>query len=231
MYCANCGVKLGDSEKKCPLCGTSVYHPDIVRPEKKGSYPEYVPVHDEFNRSGVLFVMTFLFAIPFLLTLIIDVSMTQSVTWSGYAAGAIFLGYTVSVLPFWFRKPNTELLVAIDFICTALLLMYIDFRTSGNWFLTFALPTTAIIGITTVAVIYLLTRYRHLALYITGGAFITMGGIAVVIEALLNITFSVREKLVWSIYPLTVLVLVGVMLLVIAVSPKLRESLERKFFI
>ena len=31
MYCANCGVKLADSEKVCPLCKTVAYHPDIKR--------------------------------------------------------------------------------------------------------------------------------------------------------------------------------------------------------
>ena len=31
MYCVKCGVELADSEKKCPLCGTPVFHPDIPR--------------------------------------------------------------------------------------------------------------------------------------------------------------------------------------------------------
>ena len=30
MYCVKCGVELADSEKKCPLCGTPVFHPDIL---------------------------------------------------------------------------------------------------------------------------------------------------------------------------------------------------------
>ena len=29
MYCIKCGVKLADTEKKCPLCGTVVYHPEF----------------------------------------------------------------------------------------------------------------------------------------------------------------------------------------------------------
>ena len=33
MYCVRCGVKLADTEEKCPLCGTTVYHPDIRREE------------------------------------------------------------------------------------------------------------------------------------------------------------------------------------------------------
>ena len=30
MYCVNCGVKLAPTESVCPLCGTRVYHPDLV---------------------------------------------------------------------------------------------------------------------------------------------------------------------------------------------------------
>ena len=29
MYCVKCGVELGDSEKTCPLCGTSVFYTDM----------------------------------------------------------------------------------------------------------------------------------------------------------------------------------------------------------
>ena len=31
MYCIKCGVELADSEKRCPLCGTPVFHPDLPR--------------------------------------------------------------------------------------------------------------------------------------------------------------------------------------------------------
>ena len=40
MYCVNCGVKLADTEKRCPLCQTEVYHPDIPRREAEPLYPE-----------------------------------------------------------------------------------------------------------------------------------------------------------------------------------------------
>ena len=42
MYCVKCGVELADTENKCPLCGTSVYHPDIVRDKAEPTYPAYV---------------------------------------------------------------------------------------------------------------------------------------------------------------------------------------------
>ena len=59
----------------------------------------------------------------------------------------------------------------------------------------------------------------------------TDGRLNVLIEFLLHITFGIEGMFVWSIYPLTVCVLLGVMLLVVAVCKPLRRSLHRKFFL
>ena len=32
-YCVNCGVKLKNSEKKCPLCNTKVINPNKIDSE------------------------------------------------------------------------------------------------------------------------------------------------------------------------------------------------------
>ena len=69
------------------------------------------------------------------------------------------------------------------------------------------------------------------ALYICGGALILSGGLAVLVEFLLNLTFGLHDTFLWSIYPLAVGVVLGAMLLVIAVSKPLRRSLHRKFFL
>ena len=68
-------------------------------------------------------------------------------------------------------------------------------------------------------------------LYIFGGALILSGGWMVLIEFLLGVTFQIHKGFLWSIYPLAVCVVLGVMLLVIAVCKPLRRSLHRKFFL
>ena len=69
------------------------------------------------------------------------------------------------------------------------------------------------------------------ALYICGGALILSGGMAVLVEFLLNLTFGLHETFLWSFYPLAAGVVLGAMLLVIAMCKPLRRSLHRKFFI
>ena len=49
MYCVNCGVKLADSERVCPLCGTKAYHPDIKPEFTDGPYPTDKAVPEDFK--------------------------------------------------------------------------------------------------------------------------------------------------------------------------------------
>ena len=99
MYCIKCGVKLADSEKRCPLCGTVPFHPDIRREEGEALYPADRYPRQQVNRKGVLGVVTMLLLMPVLITLICDLGIHGRVTWSGYVMGAIALGYVAVVLP------------------------------------------------------------------------------------------------------------------------------------
>ena len=232
MYCVKCGVELADSEKKCPLCGTPVFHPDISRPRTDPPFPPDRHIHpDAVNRSGILFVLTVLALLPAVIVLLCDWRINGTIIWSGYAAGAIGLLYLIVLLPLWFRHPNPVIFVPVDFAAVGLYLLYINCATGGHWFLSFAFPVTGAIGLLVTAVVAL-TRYVHAGyLYIYGGGLILGGGLAVLIEFLINLTFQIHETLFWSFYPLAAGVILGLMLLIIAICKPLRESLQRKFFL
>ena len=57
------------------------------------------------------------------------------------------------------------------------------------------------------------------------------GGLAVLIEFLINLAFQIHETLFWSFYPMVAGIVLGLMLIVIAICKPLRESLHRKFFL
>ena len=232
MYCIKCGVELADSEKRCPLCGTPVFHPDLPRNLTEPPYPADRRIRrEDVNRSGILFVLTVVALLPAILVLLCDWRINGTIVWSGYAAGAVGLLYVMIVLPLWFRHPNPVIFVPVDFTAIGLYLLYIDFATGGHWFLSFAFPVTGAIGLLVTAVV-VLTRYLHGGwLYIYGGAFILAGGLAVLVEFLINLTFQLHETFFWSFYPLAAGVILGLMLIVIAICKPLRESLQRKFFL
>ena len=142
MYCVRCGAELSDSEEKCPLCGTIVFHPDIPRPQGEKPYPVDTARQETASRAGVLFLLTMGFVLPLILCLLCDWKINGSIVWSGYVSGALVLLYLMIVLPLWFKKPIPVVFVSADFAALGLFLLYIDFATHGHWFLTFALPVT-----------------------------------------------------------------------------------------
>ncbi len=67
-------------------------------------------------------------------------------------------------------------------------------------------------------------------LYIFGGGFMALGGLMLLMEFLITVTFRVRF-VGWSIYPLGALVLLGGFLIYLAINSAAREMMERKLFI
>lgn len=231
MYCINCGVKLADTEKRCPLCGVTVFHPDLDRPAGEPLYPPHREPVPQVSSRGALIVLTTAFLLPVLITLLCDLQINRAVTWSGFVIGALIVGYAVLVLPCWFRSPNPVIFVPCGFTAVGLYLLYIDLATGGSWFLSFAFPVVGGIGLIITAVVALLRYLRRGKLYIFGGAFIALGAFMPLMEFLLVLTFQRPRFVGWSLYPLTALVLLGGTLIFLAIYRPARETMERKFFI
>lgn len=231
MYCANCGVKLSDSVSTCPLCGTRAFHPDLQRELTPGPFPkDRHPAKPKRTFLGQV-ILTVLFLLPVLIVLLCDFQISGGVTWSGYVVGAVLLGYVVVVLPTWFRKPNMVIFVPCDFGAVALYLLYIDLVVRGGWFLSFGLPVTAGVGLIVTAVVVLTKYVPRGSLYTFGGACMAMGFFTVLVEFLMNLTFQFPMRIVWSLYPLIILFLLGGLLIFLAICRPARETLERKIFI
>ena len=230
MYCIHCGVKLADSEKKCPLCGTVPYHPEIPREPGEPLYPAHHYPATEVSPRAAQRVLLFLFVLPMIVTLLVDLRISHTVTWSGYVIGALFVSYVVLCLPGWFRKPNPVIFVPCGFVALGLYLLYIDLATGGGWFLSFAFPVTGGVALIVTAVVTLLRYVRGGRLYIFGGAIMALGAMMLLVEFLVVLTFDVRF-IGWSIYPLAVLAAIGGFLIYLAIDRPAREMFERKLFI
>lgn len=231
MYCVNCGVKLADTEKQCPLCGVKVYHPEIVRKEGEPLYPQQLMPSQQVSIGAAKIVATAMFLLPAIITLLCDLQISGSIVWSGYVVGALALCYVVAVLPAWFQKPNPVIFVPCDFGAVALYLFYINLATGGKWFLSFALPVTGGICLIVTAVVTLLRYIRKGRLYVFGGALVALGAFMPLVEFLICFTFRDIRFAVWSFYPLAAFVILGTMLIFLAVCRPARETMERKFFV
>lgn len=230
MYCIQCGVKLADSEKKCPLCGTEVYHPQLQQPEGKPLYPADRLPAQPTRSLAIQGLITILFLLSSIIVALCDQQITGRITWSGFILGGLAVGYVALVLPAWFRRPNPAIFVPCGFAAAILYLLYICLATGGSWFLPFAFPVAGGIGLIVTATATLL-RYIHRGrLFIAGGAAMALGGFMLLTECLLNLTFSVSHFSGWSLYPLVVLLLMGGLLIFLGICRPAREMMARKFF-
>lgn len=228
MYCINCGVKLGDSEKKCPLCGTVV---PVLRTDtdENSLYPKNkmpkIPPNSKVL-SGSILILCFL---PLMLTLFADMSDNGKLNWFGYVAGGIVVSYITFALPIWFRKPNPVIFVPCDFVATAIFLLYINLLTKGEWFLNFALPSIIGLALITCTLVTLLRYLKKGRLFIVGGCMMGLGVWTFTVELLMTKTFEMAF-LGWSVYVMITLLLVGGLLLYVAINKTLREKISRKMF-
>lgn len=230
MYCMQCGVKLADTEKTCPLCGTVCFHPDIPRPDADPMYPRDRKPQTHVSPFGIMSALTILFLIPVLITLLCDLRVNHAVTWSGYAIGAIILAYEIFLLPGWFRKPNPVIFVPCGFLAVALYLLYVDLHTGGGWFLGFAFPLVGGLCLIFTTLITLLRYIKRGRLFIFGGCTMALGAFMPLIEFLAVRVFHTSVT-IWSVYPLVALVLLGGYLIFLGICRPARESMERKFFL
>lgn len=231
MYCIKCGVELAESERKCPLCGTVPFHPELRRNAAPPPYPEYKVPDGHISRRAVLFVITLISLIAAVQLIIVDISITGTLTWSFYASGGVVLAYIMALLPLWFIKPNPVIFVPIDFAAACLYVAAVNHITGGDWFMSLALP---IIGIACIIVTTVVTLRRYVRggfFFIYGGAVIASGIYVSLIEFFIHITFDIGKYFYWSFYPLTGAVLLGLAMILIGICRPIREALEKKFFI
>lgn len=229
MYCIKCGVKLADTESKCPLCNTIVYHPQLEQVAAPSLYPQKKMPKPGAGARALNGAVIILFLIPLLVCLFADISLDGKFEWSGYVAGALIVSYVAFALPRWFQKPNPVIFVPCAFAAVGLYLLYINLSIGGDWFLSFAFPLVLGLCLITSAVVTLLYYLRRGRLYILGSAFIAFGVFMLPIEFFMTLTFDL-PLIGWAIYPLVVLSLFGGLLIHLAINSAAREMIERKLF-
>lgn len=232
-YCVKCGVKLADSEKKCPLCQTVVYPPDIQEvTDAVPPFPEeYEIPYKKMGSKLKLIIATIIIFLPTFLSVICDYSINSKIVWSDIVISSVCLLYCFIFLPLIFRRKSIFLYLFTDFSALLLFQWYIAHTTGGNWFTGFSLPfTCSVMLIVTVAVsIRRFTKSSYLL--ISAVSFILTGLDCVLTEFLISRTFTNRVHFIWSYYPLVTFIAVGVILLLCDRNTHFKEKIVKKFFI
>ena len=144
--------------------------------------------------------------------------------------GALLCLYLIIVFPILLSKHGVTcvVLMAADILG---FLLFIELKTNGKWFLTFALPTVTVLAVF-IAVISLLKKEKKISsLTAASVSVIFLGLFCVLIEFLINTTFGVRDRFAWSFYPAVTFILLAVAMFLIGKNKALCEKLEKKFFL
>ena len=231
MFCIKCGVELTDGQTVCPVCSTRVYHPDIPIKQAPPTYPKKDFESEEFNRRGILFVVTICALLAVALSIMFDLSISGAVTWSGYVTSGVGVFYVCVILPLWFKRTTPAIFVPCSFASILALLLYVNSQTGGHWFLSFAFPVTLSLCVILTAVTTLVHYLRRGFLYIFGSGLIALGGWTLLIELFLHLTFDMPGHVIWSPFPCTALAVLGMMLIIVAIVPPFRDSFRRIFYV
>lgn len=230
MFCIKCGVELGDAEKRCPLCHTRVYHPDLAATDASPLYPPHDPVVKKMNRRTILFLLAIFVFVTAVQLLAFDLRFTDGVSWSYYPAGGLLLAYVTAVLPMWFRRPNPVVFVPVSFATALLYLFGVSYMSDGSWFFTFALPAILGAAVITTSVLVVVRYVKRGYFYISGGAVLATGAYSFLLECLICYTFGVRFYF-WSLYPIIGFGAVGLALIVVGIVKPFQRYLAKKFFL
>ena len=231
MYCVRCGVRLQDGMRACPLCGTPVWYPgtEEAKPAHP-NYPDRYPVISRQKRLTVMSSLTVVLLAVMAACLSIAVNTTGGIGWSFYVIVGITSFYLVFLLPFWFRKPHPMVFVPVAFVSVCMMLLLISGYTGGHWFMSFALPLTAILAVLTIGALALYRYVKHGTIFITGGLLIAIGGSCILAEFFEHLTFHI-PMFKWSLYAAVVFLVFGAFLILAGIIRPLREHLERTFFV
>lgn len=232
-YCVKCGVKLGDSEKECPLCHTEVYHPDLPKPDGSSApYPENQDSRGQKVKPKYkVLIASFIIFLPTILSIICDININSRIVWSDIVLGAVLTMYAIIFIPLIFHGKDAVMYLCVDFFAILLFQKYIEYVMDGNWFMGFSLPLTCSVMVIITAAILLKRVTKMNALLLSAIQFILVGFECVLVEFLINRCFGLRTHLIWSYYPAVTFVMLGLLLFICNRDHKLRNKIIKKFFI
>ncbi len=130
-YCSRCGVEVHKEAQKCPLCSSPIqkfaddiapgrtFPPDELPPRR----PSQMTLKEKLRLAAVITAIAML--IPVLITLAVDLTLNNGVTWSWYT----LIGLTAFLLLaltgiFAFKHPRQLIWTDVLISSSALLLMY-----------------------------------------------------------------------------------------------------------
>ncbi|MBR3109483.1 MAG: hypothetical protein IKH30_20185 [Clostridia bacterium] len=230
-YCVHCGVKLGDGEKRCPLCLTPVFDPsEPQKPTAPRAYPVRTPEQElKRNKRFLLFLAGLMLAAPALLCLMIDLLLTGKITWSGYASSALILLFAAVAVPLLADRRQVYVTVGASFLCLNGYLFLVErLSDSGTWFFPIALPAISLFAVMLTVIILLYRRQTLNKLTLIASSFAAIALECFSIEWLIAAANGIPGVYYWSPFVLAPCIFISLALFFINRNRAVREEVRRR---
>ena len=231
-YCVHCGVKLGEGEKRCPLCGTEALDPacPVGPSDAPRAYPVRTPEQElKRNKRFLLSLAALLLLLPAVLCLVIDLLTDGAVTWSLYAAGALVLLFISTAAPLLLPRHKVNLSILVSFLClTAYLFMAEQVSESSGWFFPIVLPALAVMTAMLYALVTLYRRDYLNKLTLLAASLAALAVECLLVEWLTSSALGTFRAFAWSPYVVAPCIFVSLLLFFINGNRQIREEVRRR---
>ncbi len=228
-FCVNCGVKLKESEKVCPLCNTKVINPNNLKGFDKPVYSLLVDEYNKINHKFVCGLITVILIAVSFITIFCNLIFTGSLSWSIYVLFSII--YLDSKLSFALFK-NKYIPYIIELISTELLLFVIAYLNNGlHWYIYLICPIIFVVWAYILICILVLKskKYNFLRRFAICFSFISL--ILIVIEGGIDLFKYNVINFNWSVYAVVPIIIISVIIYIISYNNKLLDEIKQRLFI
>jgi peptidoglycan/LPS O-acetylase OafA/YrhL len=230
-YCVNCGVELGATEKRCPLCGTVVINPELLNPPP--AKPKYPPKPIRGYKTGFrefVLPLALILLIPVIITALADWLINGALTWSAYVVASILLCMVIILPPLWVRRQKPMLAVVIDWIATIAFVYAVSRLSGGTWFAPIGLPVTLIAGALITCLVWFFSRKKLGKLVYAALVLFAIAIFTLATDIIVAAHYSSQTP-TWSLFAAVPCVLIALAMLIINRNSALKERIKQRFFV
>jgi len=228
-YCVNCGVKLKNSEKKCPLCNTPVINPNKKNSDYEPAYSNKIEDFKKINYKYLSKLVILLLMFTSFIIVLVDLIFSRDITWSLYVVSSIL--YLGSYLSFMVYK-NIYISLIINLLSTELFILLIAYLNNGmHWYLYLVLPFIIIIWLYIMLVTYLIKRKKGNFLKRISLCLLFCGLTIIAVEVCIDLFRFNIINYNWSLYAALPITIISTLIFILSYSKRIVDEIKQRMFI
>ena len=232
-YCVQCGVKLEQSLKSCPLCHTPVINPNELNtsnlPDGIGPFATEKGEVEPMKKHDIGLWLTLVFGSTAIACGILNLFVFDHSYWSIPAIGACIILWLFFCPRMFFPQIPIILNLSVSAISIIFYQLAITLMTENDrWFFEIALPITLVlmglVALSGICYKYVAKSLLATVLYF----FMDVGILSVVIEYRVDIFLGQGFHIFWSAIVFSVCAVISVALIAILSMKRLRETVRKR---